>query len=284
VQLPSTRSNAALSKAVIVALQFLHFNGVAGLAAVPTETLPAERDAESQFIVTAPTREATEGCRLQIEWQHGPDIVSVSAYARAFRTPVGKSSRGAQWINIVEGAPATPGSLVWIVPWIDSIRFRIFVKGYREDGQIAAIANIPLLFRPRELADETRDAIYVDLSNRSRQRLYRQKDGELVQVAICSGSSTNSMRASTRCGGRIHDHPGWFQIIQKDAGHVSTLNPEWRMHYGMRFHKAHFIHATSRSMYRRLGRPASHGCIRLHRTDAQKLYAKSRVGDWVKVY
>ena len=46
---------------------------------------------------------------------------------------------------------------------------------------------------------------------------------------------------------------------------------------------SHGIHATSPGLYCYLGSPASHGCIRQHRADAQKLYGMVSVGTPVYV-
>ncbi len=47
---------------------------------------------------------------------------------------------------------------------------------------------------------------------------------------------------------------------------------------------SHGIHATYPNMYRYLGRPASHGCIRQHRKDAAILYDLVPVGTPVYVF
>jgi len=46
---------------------------------------------------------------------------------------------------------------------------------------------------------------------------------------------------------------------------------------------SHGIHATSPPFYQYLGEPASHGCIRQHRTDAHTLYEMVDVGTPVYV-
>jgi lipoprotein-anchoring transpeptidase ErfK/SrfK len=46
---------------------------------------------------------------------------------------------------------------------------------------------------------------------------------------------------------------------------------------------SHGIHATSPNLYGYLGSPASHGCIRQHRADAQELYGMVSVGTPVYV-
>lgn len=248
------------------------------------QTEPQPPTEQSIVTITPEGQEAVEGSQFLIGWQATPDVASLNAVYRAYRTPVGKRGRGTQWGKIAQSMPASAGSTLWRVPWIDSLRFRVYLKGYNQAGQLVVSSNVPLRFRPKELAGQTRNAVYVDLSNRSRQRLYHQRNGELVQVSICSGSSTNYRKRSGGCGGRIHDHLGWFRISQKDPDHVSTFNPEWRMPYAMRFYRAHFIHVTSRRMYRYLGHPASHGCIRLHRVDGRRLYYECRVGDSVCIY
>lgn len=244
-----------------------------------------EEVATAPFVsLSVETEAVIEGEELTMALQSSAEVISLTAYYRAYRTPRGTWNRGIQQEIVGQRAMPTTETLTWKVPWIDALRFRVFLRGHDASGKVIAETNVPLKFCPKELAQQTRDAIYVDLGHRTRQRLYRMKGGELVQVAICSGSSTNYRKRSGGCGGRIHDHLGWFRIIQKDPDHISTFDPDWIMPYALRFYRAHFIHATSRRMYRYLGRPASHGCIRLHRVDAKRLYRDSRVGDRVYVY
>ena len=47
---------------------------------------------------------------------------------------------------------------------------------------------------------------------------------------------------------------------------------------------SHGIHATSPPYYGRLGSPASHGCVRQHKADAQVLYGLVSVGTPVYIY
>jgi lipoprotein-anchoring transpeptidase ErfK/SrfK len=47
---------------------------------------------------------------------------------------------------------------------------------------------------------------------------------------------------------------------------------------------SHGIHATSPPYYHRLGSPASHGCVRQHRSDARILYRMVDIGTPVYVF
>jgi lipoprotein-anchoring transpeptidase ErfK/SrfK len=47
---------------------------------------------------------------------------------------------------------------------------------------------------------------------------------------------------------------------------------------------SHGIHATSPRFYDELGGPASHGCVRQHRADAEILYDMVRVGTPVYIF
>ena len=48
-----------------------------------------------------------------------------------------------------------------------------------------------LAFRPRELAQERRDGIFIHLSERTRQRLYTHRLRRLTAVSLCSGASSH---------------------------------------------------------------------------------------------
>jgi len=225
-----------------------------------------------------------EGRLAVFRWVCGDRVDFLSAYAR--HSPVLPGLRKGKSVEtvIADGVAPVPAMFAWRVPRIDALRVEVVWKAYDRDKQLIALYRMFLPYRPAELEDETRDAIYVHLSDPTRQRLYLQRNGMLVFMAYCSGASTAEFRYNQQCGRRIHDHPGWFRITQKILHHRSSLNPEWYMPYSMRFYRAHHIHGTSPNQYRRLGHPASHGCIRLHRADAAELFRRVSVGFPVFIY
>jgi len=68
---------------------------------------------------------------------------------------------------------------------------------------------------------------------------------------------------------------GSYRVYLKQRKHWSKKWEVWMPH-SMFFHAGYALHATT--VIRRLGRPASHGCIRLHPRDAGKLYSEVTVG------
>lgn len=228
---------------------------------------------------TAP-HEVIEGRTEFLYWEQVPETAEkVVAYLRTNRTSKGSRRRGSEVIPLGKPRPAEGGRLSFQVPWLDSLEGVLVVKAL--NGQSATVAKevIPLKFRPAKLENRRQDGLYVDLSHRRRQRLYLQRGGELVLVFLCSGGSGRRDKH-----GVGHDHRGWFRITQKTRYHVSSFDRRWTMPYALRYHQGHFIHGTSPNQYRRLGHPASHGCIRLHRGDARKLYNLVRVGEHVLIY
>ncbi len=113
-------------------------------------------------------------------------------------------------------------------------------------------------------------SISIDLS---KQKIYAKEDGRVVfSGPISSGKSGH---ATPR---------GSFRILEKDKFHISSKYPKPRggakMPYMLRLTKSgiavHQGHVP--------GYPASHGCIRVPKSTAIKLWRWSRVGTRVTVY
>ncbi|MHB0999570.1 MAG: L,D-transpeptidase [Armatimonadota bacterium] len=209
-------------------------------------------------------------------------IESVSIFAHGPRTPMGDRSRGIFRHIIAEGIPASDGSLQWKVPWIDSNVFFIKIKGYDAEGKQVTVTERGYSFRPAVLAKRTADGIYLDLHSRSNQRLYMQNNYKITRVYLSSSSENYLWMPPGRHVTKPHDHAGVFRVIQKKRLHHSVLFGV-DMPFSLRYHSGHFIHATSRNLYRKLGMPASHGCNRLTRKDAQELYTMTTIGTRVEV-
>lgn len=76
---------------------------------------------------------------------------------------------------------------------------------------------------------------------------------------------------------------GTFRVTRKDATHVSSRYPEptggWPMPWALRFYRSEYwMHGGEL-----VGRPASHGCVRLFPADAEALFAYAQVGDRVRI-
>jgi hypothetical protein len=229
------------------------------------------------------TAEAVEGTPLEITWESGPQVAWVRLSVVAERARLGGARRGVQTLPIAR-APAARKRHAWSVPWIDNIAFVLRAEPMDASFKVLGRVETTLSFRPRELAEETRDGIFIHLSERTRQRLYTQAGGRLTAVYLCSGASSHQRLPLNQHPDAPHDHYGTFRIRVKDIDHVSNIDPEWKMPYAMGYLNGHYIHQTSRNQYRKLGRPASHGCVRLHGNDAAPLFRKTAIGDLVVIY
>lgn len=227
--------------------------------------------------------EAVEGEPLEITWQAGPQVTFVRLSAYLQRTPKGGIHRGTLTIPIARVA-ASLARYAWPVPWLDNIRFTLRAEAL--DSTLRPLARVEqaLSFRPKELANEWRDGLFIHLSDPKRQRLYVQEGGQITMVMLCSGSSTGQLLPPHLHPDAPHDHYGTFTITAKDPDHVSNLDPTWKMPYAMRYLAGHWIHVTARNQYHRLGGPGSHGCIRLHHADGARLYQRTKIGEMVVIY
>jgi lipoprotein-anchoring transpeptidase ErfK/SrfK len=130
------------------------------------------------------------------------------------------------------------------------------------------------------LAQETRPVarrIVISIPDRE---LALMEDGRVVKIypvtvgAAATPSPTGSFTVIERVS-----HPTWYgphKIVP--PGKSNPLGPCWiglsRRGYG--------IHGTSNP--RSIGRPASHGCIRMRNSDVKELYGRVAVGDAVEMY
>ncbi len=123
-------------------------------------------------------------------------------------------------------------------------------------------ASVQALLGSAPPRDQTRIEISLDA-----QRATFIKDGEVVlQTEISSG----------RAG--FGTKPGEYVITDKHLTHRSTMYPA-EMPFFMRLSCQSFgLHEGYVT-----GRPASHGCIRLPKIAAQRLFAEVPVGTWVSI-
>ncbi|MGQ9454966.1 MAG: L,D-transpeptidase [Armatimonadota bacterium] len=132
------------------------------------------------------------------------------------------------------------------------------VKAFR-DGYFLGEDVVPVSFLP-----ET--AIIV---SKAEQKVYYIRTGQLKYAFICSTALP---------GYDIGE--GTYKVYLKAKKHWSKKWRVW-MPYSLFFHKGYALHATT--VIRRLGQPASHGCVRLHPRDAEKLYSEVTLGTPVLV-
>ena len=70
--------------------------------------------------------------------------------------------------------------------------------------------------------------------------------------------------------GRYRTPTGTFRVQSLHRHHYSSRYNNAPMPYSVFFHRGYAIHGTDQVRY--LGRPASHGCVRLHPRNAAALY------------
>ncbi len=75
---------------------------------------------------------------------------------------------------------------------------------------------------------------------------------------------------------------GSFHVLEKSKAHESNIYPKPEggesMPYALRFFGAYWIHEGQLP-----GRPASHGCIRLPRRGAKKIFRSTKLGDCILI-
>ena len=111
--------------------------------------------------------------------------------------------------------------------------------------------------------------------------------GTSAQAKVVASIDISSQRMNVSVDGR---HYASWKVSTAGRGYrtpTGTWRPKWmsKMHYSRKynnspmphsifFYGGYAIHGTD--SIRRLGRPASHGCIRLHPRNARKLYSLVR--------
>ena len=129
------------------------------------------------------------------------------------------------------------------------IKVKAYRQGYLLGESTAAVSFVPS------------SAIVVSKAD---QKVLHFSDGKLKGVFTCSTALA-----------KYDLKPGRYRVYSRQKKHWSR---EWKvwMPHSLFFHEGYALHATS--MIRRLGRPASHGCIRLRPKDAAALYEAVSIG------
>lgn len=79
-----------------------------------------------------------------------------------------------------------------------------------------------------------------------------------------------------------HNHLGEFLVFDKKPRHFSRTYKVW-MEKCLFFYGGHAVHACQSSDISKLGRPDSHGCVRVHPDMAKKLYSWAQIGCRVRI-
>jgi hypothetical protein len=250
----------------------------------PRPGLPPARPVAEALLLGLPP-EVVEGRRIDLAW-HGPEgTVSTELLAYAPGPVLGGRVRDGQRLVLVKLARVANGALGWTPPFLDAVRLLFKLKAHGADGRLLGMVVAEVPYRPAALTARTDEGLLVWLSRgRAGQRLYVQREGRLVVHFACSGADGGKVLPVNAHPTAAHDHHGVFRAQSKLVDHVSRLNPEWRMRYTTHFLAGHAVHATTPNNYRLLGRPASHGCVRLHLIDAQRVFAGVVLGTRVEVF
>ena len=233
--------------------------------------------------LTAPAvdTEGLEDSLISIIYQTTGPITQVRIYYYGGKCPLGGHSRGSFHGLITNMVPNT-GLYEWKVPWIDATAFRLRIAGYNDDNELLAEYERTVRFRPKELADLPATCLAVI---KRKQRLYYYKDGRIVRMHLVSTAIRPYSTPTMQPGSYSPRRGQMGQVFYKSRAPRSRMYDVVMRHYlAITSSGSHGIHATYPNMYRYLGWPASHGCIRQHRSDAKILYDLVSVGTPVYVF
>ncbi|HJN19191.1 MAG TPA: L,D-transpeptidase [Armatimonadota bacterium] len=235
------------------------------------------------FLGPGPDDEWTEGSDVELAWTTTGPVTDVRIYFYGGRTRLGGRDRGSFEGFITEKAPNT-GSYTWKMPWIDAISLGVRIAALDEDGEKLADNEQGVRFRPKVMADLKDEGSLIAIS-KSRQRLYFQQKDNIARVHIVSTAVGGFWTPTMKPGSTDRRRGRMGQVFGKSGNAWSRMYSCW-MPYWMAITSSgsHGIHATSSNFYWKLGRPASHGCIRQHRSDAKILYSMVGVGTPVYIY
>lgn len=112
------------------------------------------------------------------------------------------------------------------------------------------------------------------------RKLALMADGRVVKIypVAVGAAATPSPTGSFTVAARV-SHPTWYgpgKVVP--PGRSNPLGPRW---IGLS-RKGYGIHGTSSP--RSIGRPASHGCIRMRNADVEELFGLVEIGDAVELY
>ncbi len=199
------------------------------------------------LVITSPTsrQDLSGSAKVTISWRSdfGGDVDYFVVY----------SSDGKTFDRVIAAGLRDVYECAW-EPWADhGLVGWIKVKAYRM-GYFLAESVVQVSFIPR-------DAVIVSKAD---QKVFHFADGKLCDVFTCSTALP-----------KYDLDAGTYRVYLREPKHWSREWEVW-MPNSLFFHRGYALHATT--MIRDLGKPASHGCIRLHPRDAKKLYDEVPVG------
>ena len=218
---------------------------------------------------------------VTIRYQTTGPISQVRLYYYGGNCPLGGRAR-AGFGQVIGGMVPNTAVLQWKIPWIDATAFRLRIAGYNDDNELLAECERTVRFRAKELTDLPATCIAVI---KRKQRLYYYEDGRIVRMHIVSTGVYRSSTPDMHPGAYSRGGGAMGEVFSKSRNAWSRAYSCWMPYYlAITASGSHGIHATTRSMYRYLGRTASHGCIRQHHSDAAILYDLVTTGTPVYVF
>ena len=181
-----------------------------------------------------------------------------------------------------ENAPNV-GKATWKVPWLDGPLLSLRVVGFDAAGKQVAELYRDVQLLPSEAATEKLPGTCIVVDKRL-QRMWYIKDNRIRRMHLVSTAAPGYATPRMRPGGHFKGRGSTGRVFNKALNPYSSLyHVNMAYWLGITASGTHGLHATSPALYRRLGHPASHGCIRQHRSDARTLYNMVRVGTAVYV-
>ncbi len=234
-----------------------------------------------EFVYPANGTEVCEGDTVVFRWESRADVEEVQIYYYGGRCHLGPRSRGS-FSGYVARRTFNTGRCQWQVPWMDAVSFVVRIAGFDAHGDRLGADQVYVRLRPKLMKDIKGDAIVVD---KRHQRLYYQKNGKIVRMHLVSTAARGFTTPSMRPGSVDQRRGRTGQVFWKSRNVRSRMyDVDMRYWLAITASGSHGIHATSPNLYYRLGRPASHGCVRQHRYDAKILWKMVRVGTPVYVF
>src|SRR5437867_7866423 len=150
----------------------------------------------------------------------------------------------------------------------------------QDQKKLAALLGAMFLAAAEALAQESEESgrrIIVNIADRT---LTVVEDGRVVKTYLTAvgADASPSPTGVFKIANRVHN-PTWYgpkhNIVP--PGKANPLGTRWM---GLT-RKAYGIHGTNNP--RSIGRNASHGCIRMLKTDVEELFERVKVGDVVEM-
>ena len=223
-----------------------------------------------------------DGESVRIRWQAESAVSTVRFFYYGDRSRLGGKDRGRFEGIINGGAVPNTGETRWTVPWLDGPYLNLRAAAYDEAGELVGHTERRVRLLPQELKGLPATCIAV---SKRVQRLYYIEKGETRRMHVVSTGARGYTTPAMRPGLSLPRRGATGKVFSKARNPFSRL---YRVHMpywlGITSSGSHGIHATSPRYYSRLGRPASHGCIRQHLADARVLYQLVTVGTPVFVF